>query len=161
MDSPVDATFLKVYLAAAQHDITDNISLAKAAWSALQAEQIHTIHFNPKTVWESLKMLAGGMTSHNKEPTVMQLKLSNGELASTDADNVSAMGSHFEKAYTNHRHVAWAALSDILQRAEMTDLDAEITLEELWRATAKLEHGKSPGLKDVPPDAFKSLTEKN
>ena len=43
----------------------------------------------------------------------------------------------------------------------MTELNAEITWEELRRAIAKLNNGKSPGLNDVPPDAFNSLIEKN
>ena len=33
-NSPAEATVFRVYLTAAQHVVTDNISLAKAAWSA-------------------------------------------------------------------------------------------------------------------------------
>ena len=43
----------------------------------------------------------------------------------------------------------------------MIELDSEITWEELQQAIAKLKNGKSPGLNDVPPGAFKSLTKKN
>ena len=43
----------------------------------------------------------------------------------------------------------------------MIELDSEITWEELQQAIAKLKNGKSPGLNDVPPDAFKSLTKNN
>ena len=71
-DSPAEATFLKAHIDTAQNEVTYNISLAKAAWSALQAEKIHTMHFNPKTAWESVKILAGGVTSHHKAPTVMR-----------------------------------------------------------------------------------------
>ena len=71
------------------------------------------------------------------------------------------MGPHFEKFYTNHQHVAWDARIDILQRSEMIELDSDITWEELQQATAKLKNGKAPGLNDVPPDAFNSLTKKN
>ena len=159
-DSPAEATFLKAHLDTAQNEVTDNISLAKAAWSALQVEQIHTMRFNSKTAWESVQVLAGGMTSHNKAPTVMRLMLPTGILASTDAENASVMGPNFEKVYTNHRHVAWDALIAISQREEMIELDSEITWEELQQAIAKLKNGKAPGLNDVPPDAFKSLTKK-
>jgi len=48
----------------------------------------------------------------------------NGKLASTDAENASIMGPHFEKDYTNHQPVNWSALNAILQRVEMTELDA-------------------------------------
>ena len=151
----------QVYLTAAQHVVTDNISLAKAAWSAFQANKIHNMRFTPKTAWESVKVLAGGMASHHKAPTVMRLKLPCGKLASTDAENASVMGPHCEAVYTNHRNVAWRALSAILQRADLLELDDAITWDELRRAVAKLKNGKSPGLNDVPPDAFKALTEKN
>ena len=82
----------------------------------------------------------------------MQLMLPTGTLASTDADNASVMSPHFEKVYTNHRHVEWDALIAISQRSEM---------EELQQAIAKFKNGKAPGLNDVPPDAFKSFTKNN
>ena len=66
---------------------------------------IHTMRFNPKKAWESVKVLAGGMTSHQKTPTVMRIMLPTGSLASTDAENSSVMGPHFEKVYTNHLQV--------------------------------------------------------
>ena len=132
-----------------------------AAWSDLKAEQIHTMRFNPKTAWESVKVLAGGMTSHHKAPTVMRLVLPTKTLASTDAENASVMGPHFEKVYTNHRHVAWDALIAILQRSEMIKLDSEIIWEELQQAISKLKNDKAPGLNEVPLDAFKLLTKKN
>ena len=43
----------------------------------------------------------------------------------------------------------------------MMEHDSEITWEELQQAIAKLKNGKAPGLNDVPPDAFKSLTKIN
>ena len=67
--------------------------------------------------------------SHHKAPTVMRLKLPNRKLASIYAENASIMGPQFEKVYTNHRPINWYALNAILQRAEMTELDAEITWE--------------------------------
>ena len=39
--------------------------------------------------------------------------------------------------------------------------DEEITWEEFRRAITKLKNGKPPGLNDIPPDTFKSLTQKN
>ena len=43
----------------------------------------------------------------------------------------------------------------------MLELDVEITWEELKKAVTKLANGKSPELNEVPPDAFKSLSEQN
>ena len=116
------------------------------------------MRFNPQKTWESVKVLSGGMTSHHKAPTVMRLMLPTGTLAYTDAENASVMGPHFEKVYTNHQQVVWDTLVVIPQRSEMIELDSEITWEELQQAIAKLKNGKAPGLNDVPPDAFKSLT---
>ena len=82
------------------------------------------MRFNPKTVRESVKLLTGEMTSHHKAPTEMRLMLPTGKLASTDAENASVMGPHFEKVYMNHGHVAWAAIIAILQLSEMIELDA-------------------------------------
>ena len=84
------------------------------------------MRFNPKVAWESVKRLAGGMTSHHKTQTVMRLKLPTGKLATTDAENASIMGPHFKKVYTNHRPIDWTALNDIKQRDEMTELDERI-----------------------------------
>ena len=85
--------------------------------------------------------------------------LPTGLLASTDAENSSVMGPHFKKVYTNHRQVVWEILDAIPQRSEMTELDSEITWQELQQAIAKFKNGKAPGLNDVPPDASSHLLE--
>ena len=97
------------------------------------------------------------MSSHHKEPTVMRFKLPNGNLAATDTKNASILGPHFERVYTNHRKIEWAVLDDILQRLTMLELDTEINWEELKKAVTKVANGKSPGLNEVPLDAFKAL----
>ena len=103
------------------------------------------MRLNPKTAWESVKELAGGMTSHHKTPTVMQIMLPTRSVASTDAENSSVMGPHFEKVYTNHRQVVWDTLVAIPQRSEIIKLDSEITWEELQQAIAKFKTVKLQG----------------
>ena len=66
---------------------------------------------------------------------------------------------HFEKVYTNHRPIEWKVLLDIEQRTTSWELDSSISWEELRKAIAKLANVKSPGLIDVPPDAFKAITD--
>ena len=63
----------------------DTIALEKAAWSAHQAEKIHSMRFNPKDAWESVRVLYGGDISHHASPTVMRMRLTNRELVKTDA----------------------------------------------------------------------------
>ena len=41
----------------------------------------------------------------------------------------------------------------------MLELDTLISGKELKQTITKLSNGKSPGLNDVPPDAFKALDE--
>ena len=73
------------------------------------------MRFTPKDVWESVEILAGGMTSHHKKPTVMRLKIINGELATTDAENASVMGTYLETFYINYRPVDWSVLHELPQ----------------------------------------------
>ena len=91
-DPSEDITAIKDELKAAQNVVSDYISLAKAAWSTHQATIIHNMCFTPKDTWESVEILEGGMTIHRKKPTVMRLKLTNGEFATTDAENAYVMG---------------------------------------------------------------------
>ena len=108
-----------------------------------------------------MKILSVGMTSHHEKPTVMQIKLANGELATTDAENASVMWPHFENVYINHQSVDWSVLHELPQQQFMLDLDTLISWKELKQAVTKLSNGKSPGLNDVPPDSFKALDEQN
>ena len=96
-DPSEDNTAIKVELRASQNVVSDHVSLAKSAWSTHLSTIIHTMHFTHKYAWASVKILAGGMTSYHEKPTVMRLKLTNGELATTDAENASVMGPHLEK----------------------------------------------------------------
>ena len=44
---------------------------------------------------------------------------------------------------------------------KMLELDAIITWEEMKKIVMKLANGKSPGLNEIPPDAFKALSDRN
>ena len=68
------------------------------------------------------------------------------------------MGPHLSKVYSNHRPVTWEVTNDIKQRDTVPDIDHSIQWEEIKLAIAKLANEKSPGLNDVPPDAFKALS---
>ena len=52
-------------------------------------------------------------------------------------------------------------LRGILQRLMIPKLDVPIKWAELKQAIRKSANGKSPGLNDVPPDAFKALDDTN
>ena len=65
--------------------------------------------------------------SHHEKPTVMQLKLTNDELATTDVENAYIMGPHSEKVYRNHGPVDWTILHELTQRYFMLELDTLIS----------------------------------
>ena len=64
----------------------------------------------------------------------MHLKLTNGELATTNAGDASVMGTHLEKVYRNHRLVDWSVLHNLPQRNFMLELDTLIYWKELKQA---------------------------
>ena len=91
----------------------------------------------------------------------MRIRLTNSKLATNYAKNASVMGTHLEKVYINHQLVDWSALKGILQRTSMLKLGTLISWKEIKQSVTKLSNGKSPGLNDVPPNAFKALDNQN
>ena len=87
----------------------------------------------------------------------MRMRLTNGELATTDAENVSVFGPYFHRVFNNHRPINWPVLDNIKQREVMNELDQPISWEEIKKATTKLANNKASGLNGVLPNAFKAL----
>ena len=119
------------------------------------------MRFTSKEARASVKILSGGMMSYQEKPTEMRLRLTNGELVTNDAKNAFVMEPQIEKVYRNHRPVEWSALQGLLQKTSMLELDTLIPWEEVKQAVKKLSNRKSPGLNNVPPDAFKPLDNHN
>ena len=61
----------------------------------------------------------------------MRLRLPNGNLATTNAENALILAPHLERVYTNHRPVNWPALDDIKQRDTVEGIDHPIEWEEI------------------------------
>ena len=57
--------------------------------------------------------------------------------------------------YSKHHPIDWEVVNGIRQRPTMSELDNDITMEELRKAISKLSNDKAPGLNGVPPNAFK------
>ena len=151
----------KIQLLLAQTSVTDLIALAKASCSAHQAGGIHNMSFNPKASWESVKILTGGTMSHHSKPTIMRMRLPTGKLATMDKDNVGVAGPHFDKVFNKHLPIEWKFINKIKKRQTMYELNEPITWAELKTAIAKLVNDKAHGLNNVPPNAFKSLSDQN
>ena len=157
----LEQVVIKHDLKLVQNNVTDSIELAKARWSDFQAARIYKMRFTPKEARKGVKILVGGKKSHLIKPVVMRLRLPNGELASTNKQNVSVMGPHLSKVHSNHRPVTWEVTDDIEQRDTVPDIDHSIKWEEIKLVIAKLANEKSHGLNGVPPDAFKALSNQN
>ena len=83
--------------------------------------------FNPKAVWEGVKILTGGTTSHHSKPTIMRMRLPPGKLSKTDKENVEVLGPHFEKVFNKHRPIEWKVIHEIKQSQTMYELNDPIT----------------------------------
>ena len=65
----------------------------------------------------------GGKEIHHENPVVMRMRLPNGKIATTDAENASILAQHFERVYIAHRPIVWCALDDIHQRDIILQID--------------------------------------
>ena len=61
--------------------------------------------FNPKEAWKSVKILSGGETSHHQNPTIVRMRLNNGNTTTMDAENASVIGPHCSKVFGVNRPV--------------------------------------------------------
>ena len=91
----------------------------------------------------------------------MHLSPPDENLATTDAENASVLAPHLEHVYTNHQPVNIPALEDITPRDTIEGINYPIEWEEIKFAVRELPNNKSPGLNDVPPGAFKALSDQN
>ena len=94
--------YLKQALKSAQEVVTNYIALAKETCPANLAQQVHDMNFSPKQAWKTVKILVGGKESHHVKPVVMHVRLPNGNLDTTDAENALILAPYLKRVYTNH-----------------------------------------------------------
>ena len=83
------------------------------------------------------------------------------ELATTDAENASVFGPHFDIVFNNHRPIEWTVLYNIKQIYVMEELYPPNSWYKIKKSTPKLENDKEPGLNDVLTNTFKALNNEN
>ena len=81
--------------------------------------------------------------------------------AENDKENVSVFANHFKKVLNNHKPTDTIVINDIHLREVMGELDVLPLWTEFIGDIQELTNYKSPGLKGVPPNAFKSMSEEN
>ena len=94
--------------------------------------------FNPKEAWQIVSFIAGEDTTHHASPTIMQIRLPNGEMATTNAENASLFGPHFDRVFNNHIPIYFTRLDNINKIDVMEELDPPISWEEIKKPTTKL-----------------------
>ena len=62
--------------------------------------KVNDMKLTPKQAWKAVWVLVGGRESHHVKPVVMQMRLPDGTLATTDAESASILAPHFEHIYT-------------------------------------------------------------
>jgi hypothetical protein len=138
-------------------NIKDKVLIAKAQWAAHLCSKIHNMAMNPRLAWEHIHLLTGGSTIHHKKSVPMAMKMPNGNIATNRKENISVFAPHFERVFNNHCPVDLTILNKIAQHPVLPELDLPISFDKVDAAINKLKDGKSPGLNDIPHEAYKAM----
>ena len=117
--------------------------------------------FNPKGVWENIRILCKGEKSHHTSHKIFQMSLPSGDLAETDKENAKVFSQHFGKVLNNNKSINNKVLNDINSREVMNELDVPPSWKEFTVAVKDLTNDKATGLNGVPPNAFKAMSPEN
>ena len=135
--------------------------MAKTRWSRHLAEVIHNMNFCPKEAWANIRFLSKGERSHHSAPSTIHMSMPSGELATTDEENVRVFSAHFGKVMNDLKDTDDSVIDDIILREVSTEFDSTPEWAEFIIAVVELTNDKSPGLNNVPPNAFKAMTAEN
>ena len=118
----VDKSFTKQRLHNKQQEVNYAIAIEMYNWSSYQDKSIYYMWFNTKEVWNSVKIIYGGDTSHHRNLTIVRMQLPDGNTAITDNKNASLLGPQFAKVFCTDFPVEWSALDEARQRGVMQDV---------------------------------------
>ena len=89
------------------------------------------------------------------------MRLPSGNLTENDEENVSVFANHLKKVLNNHKTTDTTVINKINLREVMEELeDPPLWIEYIFDIQ-ELTNDKSPGLNDISPNAFKSMSEEN
>ena len=91
----------------------------------------------------------------------MRIWLTNGNNATTDAENALLLRPHFAKVCCSDWPVDWSALDEVRQRDAMQEIDQPILRDELNPEVTKFKNDKAIVLNKVPLNDFKPLNNYN
>ena len=101
------------HLKTLQRKVDEAVDIAKTRWSCHLAEEIHSMPFNPKASWVSIRRLTGGDSSHHNTQKLIQIRLTLGSLVENDKENVSIFANHFKKVLNNHKPTDTTVINNI------------------------------------------------
>ena len=137
------------------------IEMVKTRWSRHLVKAIHNMSFQPKEAWANIKLLCKGEKSRHSSPQTIQIRMTSGELATKDEENVWVFADHFGKVLNNIKPTDTRVINSINLHEAMQELDLHPEWVEFIIAVVKLTKKKAPGLNGVPSNAFKVMTADN
>jgi hypothetical protein len=148
---------MHIQLQCLNKNVKDKVLIAKTCRASNLCSKIYYMQSNPRVAWEYICLLTGGTTVHHKKKVQMAMKMENGKLAINGKENMAVFGPHFDRVFNYYPPVNPIILANIPQCPTLHDLDSSITFDEVDAAINKLKNGKSPGLNDIPPEAYKAI----
>ena len=85
------------------------------------------------------------------------MRLTSGQLAENDENNVRLFARHFKKVLNNHRPTDREVVNDIDSCEVIRELDVPPSWAKLICAITELTNNKAPGINGIQPNAFKSM----
>ena len=83
--------------------VKDCVAIAKENWSRKKAEKISQMNMFPGEAWKAAREVTARDSCHHQKPTIMKMKMENGNLASNDKQNVDVFVKHLTKVDNNKR----------------------------------------------------------
>jgi hypothetical protein len=151
------ADLLKCSLKRVLKQVKDMILLAKWRWYGHVCSHIHDMRMNPRVAWEYILILRGSEAAHHKKSVNMAMCLPDGSLAASSTKNMSVLGPHFKRVFSNHCLVDFSVLDLIPQQEQLTEIDHPITFTEVYKAINKLKSENAPGLNGIPLEEYKAM----
>jgi hypothetical protein len=143
-----------------RRDITAIVNKAKNDWITTRCNELNGDSDNCsgyKNYWTAARDLIRGLEGP-KTPKKMSFRKADGELATSDAENLEVYAPYCEKLYNRESRFDPKVLDELEQRPIIHDLSDLPTDDEIKAGIAKLKSGKSGGF-GQPAEALKITAE--
>ena len=129
---------------ALQKEVDEIIEISKARWSRHLAETILKMLFNPKRVWENIRILCKGEKANHTSPRLIKMRPPSVDLYEMDEDNAKVFAKNFGKVLNNKKSINNNVLNNINSCEVMNELDVPPSWKEFTEAVKDLTNDKGP-----------------